>query len=114
MLTKVEREEEISEITSHANKAAMTADAIDALISHKVPDAVYWVEGQRPHAETCLAALRPGERGGGAADATVRQDAQRHPDERDAVRGELERAGSRQSVARRQTHVLYVARAASP
>jgi Rad3-related DNA helicase/REP element-mobilizing transposase RayT len=44
MLTKVEREEEISEITSHANKAAMTADAIDALVSHKVPDAVYWVE----------------------------------------------------------------------
>jgi len=44
MLTKIEREEEISEITSHANKAAMTADAIDALITHKVPDAVYWVE----------------------------------------------------------------------
>jgi ATP-dependent DNA helicase DinG len=44
MLTKVQREEEISEITSHANKAAMTAEAIDALITHKVPDAVYWVE----------------------------------------------------------------------
>ena len=44
MLTKIEREEEISEITSHANKAAMTAEAIEALVSQKVPDAVYWVE----------------------------------------------------------------------
>ncbi|MEA2734023.1 MAG: ATP-dependent helicase DinG [Humisphaera sp.] len=44
MLTKVKSDEEISEITSHANKAMMTAEAIDALISHKVPDAVYWVE----------------------------------------------------------------------
>ena len=44
MLTKVEREEEVSEITSHANKAAMTAEAIESLVSQKVPDAVYWVE----------------------------------------------------------------------
>jgi Rad3-related DNA helicase/REP element-mobilizing transposase RayT len=44
MLTKIERDEEISEITSHANKAAMTAEAIEALVSQKVPDAVYWVE----------------------------------------------------------------------
>jgi REP element-mobilizing transposase RayT len=44
MLTKIEREEEVSEITSHANKAAMTAEAIEALVSQKVPDAVYWVE----------------------------------------------------------------------
>jgi ATP-dependent DNA helicase DinG len=29
---------------SHANKAAMTAEAIDALVSHKVADAVYWCE----------------------------------------------------------------------
>ena len=44
MLTRVEREEEISELSSHAGKAAMTAEAIDALVSQKVPDAVYWVE----------------------------------------------------------------------
>jgi REP element-mobilizing transposase RayT len=44
MLTKLEREEEISEITSHASRAAMTADVIDAIIAQKVPDAVYWCE----------------------------------------------------------------------
>jgi Rad3-related DNA helicase/REP element-mobilizing transposase RayT len=44
MLTKLEKDEEISEVTSHANRAAMTAEVIDAILAHKVPDAVYWVE----------------------------------------------------------------------
>jgi Rad3-related DNA helicase/REP element-mobilizing transposase RayT len=44
MLPSLSRDEEISELTSHANKAQMTADALDALVSQTVPDAVYWVE----------------------------------------------------------------------
>jgi ATP-dependent DNA helicase DinG len=50
MLTKLEREEEISEVTSHANRAAVTAEAIDAVLQHKLPEAVYWmdVSGRTP------------------------------------------------------------------
>jgi REP element-mobilizing transposase RayT len=44
MLTKVEKEEEISEITSHAAKAALSAEALDAIVAQKMPDAVYWME----------------------------------------------------------------------
>ena len=44
MLTKLEREEEIAEVSNHAGKAMMTADALDSIIGQKVPDAVYWVE----------------------------------------------------------------------
>jgi len=44
MLTKLEREEEISEVSSHAARAAMTAETLDAILQHKVPDAVYWME----------------------------------------------------------------------
>src|SRR5207244_3888565 len=44
MLTKLERDEEISEVSGHAARAAMTAQTIDAILSHKVPDAVYWME----------------------------------------------------------------------
>jgi ATP-dependent DNA helicase DinG len=44
MLTKVERDDEISEITSHVNKAMMSAESIEALVSQKVAGAVYWCE----------------------------------------------------------------------
>jgi Rad3-related DNA helicase/REP element-mobilizing transposase RayT len=44
MLTGIERDEEIAELTNHSARAAMTAEAIDAVLSHKLPDAVYWIE----------------------------------------------------------------------
>lgn len=37
-------EEEISELTSQADKVTATADAIEAIVSQKVPDAVYWFD----------------------------------------------------------------------
>ena len=58
MLTKLEREEEIAEVTSHANRAAMTAETIDAIIQQKLPEAVYWldVSGRTPKRVTLNAA----------------------------------------------------------
>ena len=44
MLTKTDDEAEISEITNHSAKAAMSAEALDAILAHKVPEAVYWME----------------------------------------------------------------------
>ncbi len=44
MLAKLENEEEISELSSQANRVAMHADALDAILGHKLQDAVYWLE----------------------------------------------------------------------
>jgi Rad3-related DNA helicase/REP element-mobilizing transposase RayT len=44
MLAKVDDEEEISELSAQAARAAVTAEALESIIAHKVQDAVYWVE----------------------------------------------------------------------
>jgi Rad3-related DNA helicase/REP element-mobilizing transposase RayT len=46
MLTKVgdDNDEEVSELTSQAARAAMSADALEAVLQQKLEDAVYWVE----------------------------------------------------------------------
>jgi Rad3-related DNA helicase/REP element-mobilizing transposase RayT len=44
MLVKVTDEGDISELTNHAARAGMTAEAVDAVLSHKMDDAVYWME----------------------------------------------------------------------
>jgi ATP-dependent DNA helicase DinG len=44
MLTQVTDEADISELSNHSAKAAMSAEAIDAVLSQKLPDAVYWME----------------------------------------------------------------------
>ena len=44
MLAKLENEEEISELSRQANRVATHADALDAIIGHKLEDAVYWME----------------------------------------------------------------------
>ncbi len=44
MLTQIEHEEEVAEVTSHANKVAVMAQTLDGILSHSMPDAVYWME----------------------------------------------------------------------
>jgi REP element-mobilizing transposase RayT len=44
MLAKVESEEEISELTSQAEKASISADVLEAILSHSLEDTVYWIE----------------------------------------------------------------------
>jgi len=44
MLTNLQNEEEISEINSHAEKTAMLAEELSAIVSQRMPDAVYWIE----------------------------------------------------------------------
>ncbi|HEV2294212.1 MAG TPA: helicase C-terminal domain-containing protein, partial [Tepidisphaeraceae bacterium] len=44
MLTQVKDEGEIAELSNHAARAAMTAEAVDAVLAHKMDDAVYWME----------------------------------------------------------------------
>ena len=44
MQTQLARDEEVLEVSSHAAKAAMTAEVLESIIGHKVEDAVYWCE----------------------------------------------------------------------
>ncbi|HYO11511.1 MAG TPA: helicase C-terminal domain-containing protein [Tepidisphaeraceae bacterium] len=44
MITRVESEEEQSELTSHSNRALISAESLEAILGQKVEDAVYWVE----------------------------------------------------------------------
>jgi Rad3-related DNA helicase/REP element-mobilizing transposase RayT len=44
MLPSLENEEEISELSSQADKVAAMAQTIDALIGHVMDDAVYWID----------------------------------------------------------------------
>jgi ATP-dependent DNA helicase DinG len=44
MLGELENQEEISELKSMAGKVDVLADELDAIVAHKMPDAVYWIE----------------------------------------------------------------------
>jgi len=44
MLSKLEHEEEISELSSQADKATGMADAIESVLGQKIEEAVYWFE----------------------------------------------------------------------
>lgn len=44
MVSKLENDEEVAEMTNQCNRAAMLAESIDAVLAQKVPDAVYWME----------------------------------------------------------------------
>jgi REP element-mobilizing transposase RayT len=44
MLSKLEHEEEISELSSQADKATAMADAIESVLGQKIEEAVYWFE----------------------------------------------------------------------
>ncbi len=44
MLPGIKNEEEISELTSNIEKVSATAGAIEALLTHAMPDAVYWFD----------------------------------------------------------------------
>jgi ATP-dependent DNA helicase DinG len=44
MLTQVENEEELSELTAAATKAANSAEVVDAILKQTMPDAVYWMD----------------------------------------------------------------------
>jgi ATP-dependent DNA helicase DinG len=44
MLAQIRDEEEISELTAQADKAATSAQVLDAIIGHGITDTVYWVE----------------------------------------------------------------------
>ena len=44
MLTQVENEEEVSELTAAATKAANSAEIVDAILKQTMPDAVYWMD----------------------------------------------------------------------
>jgi Rad3-related DNA helicase/REP element-mobilizing transposase RayT len=45
MLTAVEKEEEIAELTATAEKVSTLAQMLDAILGQTMPDAVYWIEG---------------------------------------------------------------------
>jgi ATP-dependent DNA helicase DinG len=47
MLTRVTEDEEVSEITSMAAKVAGLAEAVEAILSQKMEDAVYWIDKGR-------------------------------------------------------------------
>jgi ATP-dependent DNA helicase DinG len=47
ILPTLESEEEISELASQADKVSLSADAVDALMNQKMPDAVYWFDVNR-------------------------------------------------------------------
>jgi ATP-dependent DNA helicase DinG len=44
LMTKLEKDEDISEIGAMADKIGIMAESIEAIISQKVPDAVYWFD----------------------------------------------------------------------
>ena len=44
VLASVEEPEEISELNAMAEKTALLADELDAIVQQKMPDAVYWME----------------------------------------------------------------------
>ena len=44
MLSKLEHEEEISELSSQADKATAMADAVESVLGQKIEEAVYWFE----------------------------------------------------------------------
>ena len=47
MLTEVKEDEDVSEITSQAEKASVAAGALDAVVGQTLKDAVYWIERNR-------------------------------------------------------------------
>jgi ATP-dependent DNA helicase DinG len=44
MLTKIESEEEISELTAQAEKISAAAQVLDAILAQKMEDTVYWID----------------------------------------------------------------------
>jgi Rad3-related DNA helicase/REP element-mobilizing transposase RayT len=44
MLTRVTKEEEVSELTAAATKAANSAEIVDSILTQAIPDAVYWMD----------------------------------------------------------------------
>lgn len=44
MLSGMENQEEISELSSMATKVGVLAEELDALVAQKMPDAVYWID----------------------------------------------------------------------
>jgi ATP-dependent DNA helicase DinG len=44
LLAGLKEEEEVSELTSHAGKAELLADTMQAILGQTMPDAVYWME----------------------------------------------------------------------
>jgi ATP-dependent DNA helicase DinG len=46
MLPSISSEEELSEVGASAEKVALLADELEALVSQSMPDAVYWMEGR--------------------------------------------------------------------
>lgn len=44
IVATLKEEEEISELTSQADKVSATADAVEAIVGQKMPDAVYWFD----------------------------------------------------------------------
>jgi len=56
MLSKLEKEEDISEINSASAKMGMLAEELDAIVTQRMPDAVYWMETGGRGGNTGLAA----------------------------------------------------------
>jgi ATP-dependent DNA helicase DinG len=57
ILSSVEAEEEISELSAMAGKVGLLAEELDAIVEHKMPDAVYWVDmGSRARRNVSLRA----------------------------------------------------------
>jgi ATP-dependent DNA helicase DinG len=54
-LATIQNQEEISELSAMADKVSLLAEELDALVSQKMPDAVYWMEvGGRAHRNVSL------------------------------------------------------------
>jgi ATP-dependent DNA helicase DinG len=50
MLAEQKDEGDVSELASHATKADMLADTLEAILGQTMPDAVYWMDVSRPRA----------------------------------------------------------------
>jgi ATP-dependent DNA helicase DinG len=50
MLAEQKDDGDVSELASHAAKAGMLADTLEAILGQTMPDAVYWMEVSRPRA----------------------------------------------------------------
>ncbi len=85
VLSKLKNQEEISELSAMAEKYSLLAEELDAVVSQKMPDAVYWMEiGGRVAAQR-QPARRACERCPGLANASVRKSSERHHVLGDAV-----------------------------
>jgi hypothetical protein len=87
MLTQVTDEAGHLRAVEPLREGAMSAEAIEAVLSQKMADAVYWmdVSGKTPRRVSLHAA--PINVAQGLADVPLREDAERRDDQRDAVRG---------------------------